>query len=129
MAIVEFQNNQPPYLNAVNLNKIQEGNVYSTNEMEIGKWIDNKPVYRKVISTSLNLTSSGIHNLDIGLTNVDNLIKLDYKLISGIRQLTFNSAINAIGIDTSNNLYIYTGVAWDNNIPFVFIIEYTKTTD
>ena len=129
MAIVDFVNNQSPYLNATNLNKIQEANIYSSNEIEIGRWIDNKPVYRKVIQQNLDLSSAGVHNFDVGLSDVDSVVDIKYNLIAGIRKLTYNNAISAIGIDTSDNLYIYTGTAWDNNIAFTFVIEYTKTTD
>ena len=34
------------------LNKLENNNVYSEEEQIIGKWIDGKPIYRKVIITT-----------------------------------------------------------------------------
>ena len=30
---------------------LKMGSIYSTNEVVIGRWIDGKPIYRKVLST------------------------------------------------------------------------------
>ena len=74
MALVEFTSNSAPYINADNLNEIQKSNIYSTDEIEIGKWIDNKPIYRKVIDlgvlpdTTVKAVSSGLIPTNITIT-------------------------------------------------------------
>lgn len=75
MANINFQNGIIP-INDTNLNVIQEISVYSTNELEIGKWIDGKPLYRKVISFGAlpnNTTKSMAHNI----SNLKRVVKLE----------------------------------------------------
>lgn len=99
---------------------------YSTNEIIVGTF-DGKTVYRKVVQKILDLSSAGQHTFDLGISNMENLIKMNYK-INGYYDLVYNNAISAIGIKSDDkNLYIYTNVNWDSALPFTFIIEYTKT--
>lgn len=100
------------------------GNIYSTEEVVIGKWIDGKPLYRKAF-TGLNLSFSATTDawgklstsLDL---DYDTLIKVDvyrnnYKvptiIVSGLKPITYHSL----------------NISWGNcNI---LVAEYTKTTD
>ena len=140
MALVEFQNNTAPYLNAENLNnnfnyldeKTQD--IYSTNEIVIGKWIDGKPIYRKV----LNLTSPSILNTNVSIANltslnIESLIKLEgfLKGADG-RNLSINSpepdyTITTTFINDTIEMKI-EAVNWQQK-NCIIIIEYTKTTD
>ena len=135
MALIEFQNNTAPYLNADNLNNnfnyLDEKNDYSLQEKIIGKWINGKPIYRKAFVGTTNLSGN---ETTMNISNLDNLIKVD----GVIKTLGY---INPIGIytgtdnfissyfnTTSNNLTLnYT----DNyrNKDYYTIVEYTKTTD
>lgn len=107
------------------LNTINENNSYSTEETATGaKWIDGKPIYRKVLSAEL---PSGTGYFDIGAVNIPNL------------SLIVNAQVNRIvgsGYQVMNTgvvLYnghieieqIYTGAA----STCLVILEYTKTTD
>ena len=49
MALIEFKDlpDTSTPITAENLNEIQKSNICSTSEIEVGKWIDNKPIYRK----------------------------------------------------------------------------------
>ena len=112
------------------------GEVYSTTERVVGKWIDGKPIYQKTVdcgvgpNTSSKSVSVGIENLDavvdikaIGIDNVNHsfaMIPYINDNTNPERQLFvsfFNNAINIFGrqYDFSNfNLYV--------------TLQYTKTT-
>jgi hypothetical protein len=65
MALVEFVDDSTPYLNASNLNKIQESNIYSTTETEVGRWINNKPIYRKTFVGNIADGTLLVQNVDV----------------------------------------------------------------
>ena len=138
MALIEFQNNTAPYMNADNLNNnfnyLDGKNDYSTNEIVVGKWIDGKPIYRKV----LNLTSPSVLNTNVNIANltslnIENLIKLEGFLIGGDgRYLNINTpepdyTITTTFINDTIEMKI-EAVNWQQK-NCVIIIEYTKTTD
>lgn len=154
-------NNSSPYINANNLNNIENGietldnsvqtintnintitnevndllpNIsYSTTEQVIGKWTNNKPLYRKVIYISAlpNATSStysyNINNLKefvsirgVASNNTTFFILPSYRAedVSGIEMY----------VDVTNGITIKTGMdrsGYHANI----ILEYTKITD
>ena len=118
------------------IDNIQEN--YSTNEQKIGKWIDGKPLYRKVIKTTMAETSqSGTYvNKDV-VTG----IHMDFGyvaktiLISGTQYMLL-PYINNAGYSTkcfmerkSSNLILANGNSIFNNCEIYAILEYTKTTD
>lgn len=136
MALVEFQNNTAPYLNAENLNnnfnyleeKTQD--IYSTEEVVIGKWINKKPVYKK--------TFTGNYQNDATLIgNIDTLVKYYGTAgIGGIErtipyfELYNNNIFNATVNLQSNNVktsFISNNQTTSSNINIT--LEYTKTTD
>lgn len=140
MALIEFQNNTAPYLNADNLNnnfnyldeKAQD--IYSTTEIVIGKWIDNKPLYRKVVDVG-TLPNATTKEINSGLSNV---------FITQLHGIMYNSAscitlpdVNPSGVTYSVRLYysysnnkisLTTGADRSTYNGYV-ILEYTKTTD
>ena len=108
---------------------VNNSNSYSTNEIKTGgKWIDGKPIYRKVVDIG-TLPSKGIKMV---LHNIQNLNKvLEAKLVAGdgANNLVCNSGSLEIQVRisrenvtvmTNNNYFGYSGYA---------ILEYTKTTD
>lgn len=103
--------------------------VYSTTEKVIGIWTNNKPIYEKVVYSTLDLRTSGEHAYDVGLQNVDELVDLKYRINGSRNKVVHNNAISAIGIDNADKLFIYTNVNWDNNMDCRFTIQYTKTID
>lgn len=132
MGIVNFINDSEPYLSAENMNEIQKGNVYSTNEIEIGRWIGGEPLYRKVIlfNTPSNITGNSVA-INIPELNIDSLTKFA-----------------GIAIDQNGGVFVILGdtqavtlsadkrqlVIWFNNDSAKsytghVIIEYTKTTN
>ena len=103
---------------------------YSTEEKVVGKWIDGKPVYRKVLSATLPSTNGGsVANLTS--LNIDSLVRLESFKTTDAR-LPNNYK------DTSNNgysLYVsgtsllaqLTSAIYGKSVNV--ILEYTKTTD
>lgn len=111
---------------------------YSTNEQKIGKWIDGKPLYRKVIKTTMAETSqSGTYvNKDVGIgLNIDFGYVEKAILISGTQHMSL-PYINNAGYSTKCfidknglQLVLANGNSVFNNCETFVIIGYTKTTD
>ena len=134
MALIEFQNNTAPYLNADNLNnnfnyldeKAQD--IYSTNEIVIGKWINGESIYRKIIS-SYGVTGNNViipHNI----TNFKQLV--NYSLIAGDNGLSYvnNNSLYDFYVNTvdTNNVNMVIAGAY-NNWQIYIVLDYIKTTD
>lgn len=130
MALVQFENNSVPYINANNLNKIQEGNIYSTDEVEIGLY-NNKKYYRKIIAYNYSITGGQEITINTNLNNID-----DIKISGYCKSGTLKLPINFYGLYDGNfkNNYCYL---LDNVIHVyvtyngyaTIVLEYTKTTD
>lgn len=114
------------------INKI---NRYSTTEETIvGVWIDNKPIYRKVINIGSITNTSGNNIVNPNIDNLDTLISLDgmFKVSDNIIPINFYNSVTASGsysfccFYSNNNLYILCKTAINSG--FV-IMEYTKTID
>ena len=119
-------------------NYVNSLNDYSTTEQVVGKWIDNKPIYRKVIDT----TYSGTINTNI--QNLDTMVKMDVLA----KQTTTNDWRNLPWLYASGSTYgdpswgggfyfifanstikFQLGSSLDDISKLVIILEYTKTTD
>lgn len=65
------------------INEVKENasnsTVYSLNEIAVGKWIDNKTLYRKVIRTNSLYPNDSQGNLILphGITNLDKVVKIN----------------------------------------------------
>ena len=138
MALIEFQNNSAPYLNAENLNnnfsyldeKLQD--IYSTEEKVIGTFLD-KPLYRKTIlyenETVLHPGNSVIE-IPLNLIPIDILVKFDC-LVNGnnYKNSDINKYIIPDRYDKDNNkLTLDVPQSYTTN-RIVIVIEYTKSTD
>lgn len=143
MQKINFQNlpSTTTPVNATNLNQVQT-NVenefnklenYSTTEQVIGTWIDNKPVYRRILSQS---TASGA-NYQYLFNNVDTLIssigfiKYDGSNARPINMVGINQSNSFFRIDLANDTHsIYANYSEDlRSKNYVLTLEYTKTTD
>lgn len=121
------------------LNSLSEGHVYSTTEQKIGKWIDGKDLYRKVIVTSEVTLSSGTAvelNLSDYLTGYDKLIKADSIQNTANRVLPANllpSNLQAYGVSIDVNfntgkITIRSGASVSTTDTFTCILYYTKSS-
>lgn len=110
-------------VNAVN--EIEEGNYYSTEEKQIGKWIDNKPLYRKTINigtitaNTQKLGTTGINGLEIMIQSTTTCLYPNgaWHTISPENAFVYNKGANYSVIDGSNSTKC------------TMTILYTKTTD
>ena len=131
MANINFQNGVTP-ISDTNLNSIQEISVYSTNETEIGLWIDGKPLYRKVISFGAlpnDTTKSVAHNI----SNLKRIIKLEgfagsSQNLGGITLPHATSTPIALYADNTNVNVKTNNDATAYTEAYVYVY-YTKTTD
>ncbi len=109
--------------------------VYSTNEVAIGKWIDGKTIYRKVVSKTNN-TSRDFH---IAVpSNIDTMVNYTVMAFSNEEVMTIpnNSISYASGNTPRSAVYLTNNNSWSKNnlyiievanfTTFYAIIEYTK---
>lgn len=107
--------------------------IYSTNEVKTNKvWIDNKPIYRKIVTGTLPATNFStfitIDNLDTPISENILITTADNSKL----RLPFVNLINNVYCDyyiSGNNYYVHFSVNTYGNRPFIAILEYTKTTD
>ena len=121
-----------PSVNAVK-NYVDKKQTYSTDETVIGKWIDGKPIYRKVINSTCPSKSATWATISSNL-NADEILSYtgyiefstsEHKLLAvGTSQFTYFQ-LNK----TSHELQIATNDSGFFGKPIKVIIEYTKTTD
>lgn len=115
---------------------------YFTDEIDTGmKWIDGKPIYRKVITFSNQAINNTI-TLNTGINNMDTCTNFNFILNdrrTGAKIDRFNTMVSTDGekvlVPRLNN----TGATIEFNgldsyganeqRTLIFILEYTKTTD
>lgn len=138
LVATEYEEYYPPVIAAVDSNgAIHEvGNNYSLGEQIIGTWIDGKPLYRKVIQSTLpNATTDGTavsKNISIGTTVDVCLIKNcyywdDYNGIIPMLWINGSGHVMRCYADVpANNLVLYNSNVSISGNKFLAIIEYTK---
>ena len=102
--------------------------IYSTTETRIGTWINNKPLYRKVITGT---TADGDTTIDLSSLNIDLIVNMkgvagnsgDYKPINFYFYGYSISSRYSFG-----TMYVWASTPYAN-LPFYLTVEYTKTTD
>ena len=111
-------------LNPVTSNAVANALSYSTDETPTGgKWIDGKPIYRKVYTgLSFGGTSETWGNTGVTNAEIDTLVSA--------YALRASDVINIVNIrkDTGGVLKNYASIGY-NPACDTLIIEYTKTTD
>ena len=102
---------------------------YSNNDIVVGKWINNKPVYRRVIhTTNLTVQPSG-YSVAVGLTNPSTIIKIDLSLKDSRNDwYTFWHLTDIIYRPNRNAVEVYGDSSATFDEAYI-IIEYTKTID
>lgn len=116
--------------------KVKE--IYSTEEVRIGTWIDGKPLYRKVINAKPTISNSSYQTISIkhNINDLKNIHKCNGFLHNNGNTQTYilptdTSATQTIGIREINNtnIIMYSkNDTWSGWIAEI-ILEYTKTTD
>ena len=124
-------------MHAVTSNAVADGLSYSTEEVKTGgKWIDGKPIYRKVVNFGA-LPNATIKGVSFDNINADTFVKIE-----GIAMSNNGSAVTIPFADTSaatqsiaifinsSSVSINTGATNRSDYTKCYItIEYTKTTD
>lgn len=123
--------------NAYSCDFVNKAEEYSTSEVKTNKrWIDGKPVYRKVI-TGTNPSSQTQLNIDLP-TTVDTITNYYYQTSSSANYRIDNNYVEngvvqvsvAVQATTTNQrLYFGTLNSGYYTRPYILIVEYTKTTD
>lgn len=104
---------------------------YSTEEQIVGKWIDGKPIYEKVI----NVENFIIGNNEITLENLDTIINYsgslmftDYPGYKRFFPYSQNNSTVKVVINHYNDTKFVVASGFNCNTINI-IIQYTKTTD
>ena len=114
-------------INEVNTNDIRRS-TYTTSEQVIGKWIDGKPLYRKIVFGNVP-QSDQYPTVATGITNLDKVVSISVVLAYGDNRQYFTSVrYNNYYLSKENDNKI-TIVAPDVEGDATFTIYYTKTTD
>lgn len=115
------------------INTLNEQRSYSTEEVNTGKkWIDGKPIYRKVIPFDKTLGYTGVHStVEIGTIPQNGVLtKMDYYGYTATYDIKVynNNSLNVIV--QGQSILASQGFAKSQiQITGFVIIEYTKTTD
>ena len=128
---------EPTYYMTVGEYTVQGFEDYSEEEKVIGRWIDGRPIYRKVIVRE-TLIGIAPHNI----TAMDNLINYSLKWYDTTDKVwydRFRLYDDSYGIAmemyvSTDFIYIYTSryneINWNARTSNIYVIlEYTKTTD
>lgn len=117
--------------------KEQVEDVYSTTEVKTNKrWIDNKPIYRKVVQFN-GLSGTSVNNIPLGLTDASEILPTSTVMLyeSSGRAYSYNyNNIYNVQIDTgaffdkSNNRLSIKQYGDFGFTKGYIIVEYTKTT-
>ena len=114
-------------MHSVSSNAVAGSLSYSTTEQPTGgKWIDNKPIYRKVVNignASIGTNNSYNHNI----SNLGTVISLTRHFMYNNNHYMFWDG-NLTWTVTSSKINI-SGVTSLSVSQLFFIIEYTKSTD
>ena len=129
-SIVDTRNVDNLETNALSIAQMNRENTYSTEETFTGKyWIDEKPIYRKVIQGTI--PNEGTF-LPINL-NYDTLVFERLSLVSTSGYIVTNGTFDTecilsymIGVNTVYFSTVGSGFVGNE---FTLIAEYTKTTD
>lgn len=114
-------------VNAIN-EVVESDFIYSTTEIKTDmKWINNKPIYRKVLNIGARSFAQGNNNISHDISNIDKVVNVEFELcMNNSWYHTWDNILNVI--IRSNEFNIYANAAFTADDCYV-LIEYTKTTD
>ena len=108
---------------------------YSTDEKVVGKWIDGKPLYQKIVSGQL-VASGDIASCTISTpSNIDNMVYLYTMCINSSASVPYPNANNSDKLRTvyfyksQSLIYVQSKNAADASGNIYCTIQYTKITD
>ena len=107
---------------------------YSTTEKVVGKWIDGKPIYEKVVNfgalpnNTIKYVAHGISNLGFMVSMFGCAMDSSNSVIP-IPEANKNAIYSVYIVVSGTNLAIETGVDRSGFTRTYIILRYTKTTD
>lgn len=104
--------------------------IYSTEEIRIGTWIDGKPLYRRVY-TGISAITTGEWWSPIQVDNASVITAFGWIVSNTTKMMIPNTQIR-LGIIGGGVRFLVdnaTAVPGYNNKDYMFVVEYTKTTD
>lgn len=117
------------------IEKVKTGDIYSTDEIKCGTWIDGKPIYRKVIESTPD--QAGECRIDSSSLNIEQLTVFRGMFDDTEHNYAFPVPDYSDG-DThfylaynkqSSKMYYKGGNVYGIRGKLTILIEYTKTTD
>ena len=113
---------------------VDKKQTYSTDEIVVGKWIDGKPIYRKVIDCGA-MPNTGDKNVNHNIKNVSTFVKIYGFSVRNTDNASY--PLPYTSTNSSQNMGIWAtpilvGLRSGNdrsNCTAYVILEYTKTTD
>lgn len=122
-----------------------KGEVYSTEEVRIGTWIDGKPLYRKTIVNNTivnggkdveNITPLDIENIDVAFLGGDSFYRdtknnftIGMSLINHYESINMHYVRTILSIANKQITSIIGAYVSSSYLVGVFNVYYTKTTD
>lgn len=122
------------------INYINNSNSYSTEEtLTGGKWIDGKPIYRKVITYTLSNALTGLVEIAHNIQNIETPIRIVFGKVSvpgsPRSSITIPSQYDSttfvqLGAFSDTYVQLFAGSTnWTSMKEITLCLEYTKTTD
>ena len=112
---------------------IASSDCYSTEEKEIGCWLDGKPLYKRTVVFN-NPASDRVDHLSHGITNIDTIVRYEWAaydsvgtVISGFEGTASNWWSSMFNI-SKNDVSYRIGSSW-RMTKLIVTLCYTKTTD
>lgn len=115
----------------------QSTSSYPTSAQVVGTWIDGKPVYRKVISTT-TAAAVNTHKVLPGITNVATIIRyygeldIDGTEARAVPLATPDNNVGMLWISLNKSTRLIQeahNAGYINNKQLYLVVEYTRTTD
>lgn len=119
-------------INEVNSTK-PSGVIYSTDEVEVGTWIDGSKIYRKVLTYNGAISSSPFE-MNCSSLNINYIISRQITIKKGDGTIFFVPYVNTSGLgyciqsyySGSRKILYLNGMVTDSNSKVIAILEYTK---
>jgi hypothetical protein len=124
------------------------GDNYSTTEVNTGgTWTDGKPIYRKVVSITINYTNTSFGRTNLGLTDIDSLVSVDGWMSWNAafyssnsyegNKIPYASAMALLSSKSGNNAFLYVNsskilyfdaqsTSANGQVVMQLVVEYTK---
>ena len=118
---------------------VDNSNSYSTQEVKTGgKWIDGKPIYRKVVTHTLSDALTGLVVIQHNIQNIETPIRIAFgraKVPGGRDSITIPAQYDSttfiqLGAFSDTYVQLFAGSTnWTAMKEITLCLEYTKTTD